>query len=60
MAFSDALAARARKVDVRREYHRMSGLRHGFNGSKFFSTKVAGDQTAFDRLLRFASARLRR
>ena len=56
----DELVARARDQRVRTEYHRLRGGGHGFRRSGFFTAKVAGDQTAFDRLLRFASARLRR
>ena len=41
------------------EYHRVSGGRHGFGGTRFFTRRVAHEQTSFDRLLAFAKKRLR-
>jgi acetyl esterase/lipase len=55
----DALVARARSVGVRTEYHRIAGAGHGFAGTNFFARNVAGDETAYERLLRFARAALR-
>ena len=55
----DQLVARARRVRVRTEYHRIPGGAHGYAGSGFFTRAVVGDQTPFDRLLRFARAELR-
>jgi acetyl esterase/lipase len=55
----DQLVARAKAKHVRAEYHRMPGGTHGFAGSRFFTAKVVGAQTPFDRLLRFAGAELR-
>ncbi|MGI8729786.1 MAG: alpha/beta hydrolase [Solirubrobacteraceae bacterium] len=56
---SDDLVARARDVGVRAEYHRLAGRRHGFVATDFFGLPVRGAQTAFRRLLAFASAELR-
>ena len=58
VALSDSLFARARAQRVRAEYHRIEGGTHGYAGAKFFSEKVARDQTSLDRLLRFAGAAL--
>jgi acetyl esterase/lipase len=55
----DQLVARARDQHVPVEYHRIPGGRHGFVGTEFFTRKVAGAQTSFDRLLAFAEKRLR-
>ena len=55
----DALVARARSVAVRAEYHRVAGAGHGFVATGFFTRDVAGDETAYERLLRFAKAALR-
>ena len=59
VALTDQLVARARAVRLRTEYHRMTDAGHGFVASRFFTEAVAGDDTPFDRLLDFASARLR-
>jgi acetyl esterase/lipase len=56
----DQLVARARAQHVRHEYHRIRGAGHGYASTGFFTRRVAGRQTAFDRLLRFASTALRR
>jgi hypothetical protein len=58
VALDDQLV-RARAQHVRVEYHRISGGLHGYDGSRFFTQKVAGSQTPFDRLLRFATTELR-
>lgn len=50
----DDLVARAKAVGVKNEYHRVPGGGHGFGGTKFFTRKVTGGQTAFQRLLRFS------
>ena len=55
----DALVARARGKGVRAEYHRVPGGRHGYAPSGFFTRPVAGERTAFERLLRFARRALR-
>ena len=55
----DALVARARSVGVRTEYHRIPGAGHGFGAIGFFTRNVAGDETAYERLLRFARVALR-
>jgi acetyl esterase/lipase len=55
----DALVARARSVGVRTEYHRIAGAGHGFGATGFFMRNVAGDETAYERLLRFARTALR-
>ena len=54
VTLSDALVARARGQGVRAEYHRVPGGRHGYAPSGFFTRPVAGERTAFERLLRFA------
>ena len=59
IALDDALVAPARAVGVRREYWRVTGGVHGYDGVQFFTRRVTGTQTAHDRLLRFASAALR-
>jgi acetyl esterase/lipase len=60
VALSDALVARARAQKVRNEYYRIRGGVHGYDGSEFFTRAVVGNQTPFDRLLRFAKSALRR
>jgi acetyl esterase/lipase len=55
----DQLVARAKRMHVREEYHRIPGGKHGFGGTGFFTRKVTGDQTSFSRLLAFAKRRLR-
>jgi acetyl esterase/lipase len=55
----DELVARARAKHVRTEYHRIPGGTHGYPGTKFFTYRVVGKQTSFDRLLEFAKASLR-
>ena len=59
VTFDDALAARARAVGVRTEYHRIPGGRHGFPATGFFTRPVTGGQTPFRRLLGFATRALR-
>jgi acetyl esterase/lipase len=59
VALSDQLTARARAQEVRTAYHRIAGGTHGFAGTRFFTRKVAGSQTALDRLVAFARAELR-
>ncbi|MGZ4276579.1 MAG: alpha/beta hydrolase [Solirubrobacteraceae bacterium] len=56
----DQLVARARAQHVRTEYHRIPGGLHGFNGSQFFTRRVVGAQTPFDRLILFARSALGR
>jgi acetyl esterase/lipase len=60
VGLSDELVARARAQRVRSEYHRLRGGLHGYAPSRFFTRKVRGSQTSFDRLLRFARSALRR
>jgi acetyl esterase/lipase len=55
---SDDLTARAERVGITTEYHRIPGGGHGHIPSGFSSAPVAGEQTAFDRLLAFAEAQL--
>ena len=55
----DALVARARAEGVDVEYHRIEGGGHGYVGSHFFSERVAGTPTPFDRFLAFARRELR-
>jgi acetyl esterase/lipase len=50
----DQLVARANAEHVPAEYHRVPGGGHGYIASQFFTRKVAGDDTAFDRLIEFA------
>ena len=59
VGLDDALVARAKDQGVRNEYHRIAGGAHGYPGSKFFTQKVVGDQTSFDRFLAFAQRALR-
>jgi acetyl esterase/lipase len=54
----DRLVARARKVGVPAEYHRVPGGGHGFEATGFFTREVRPGQTAFDRMLRFAERAL--
>jgi acetyl esterase/lipase len=58
VAMSDELVARAADQHVPHEYHRIAGGGHG--PPRFFTEPVSGDETAFDRLLDFARAKLRR
>jgi acetyl esterase/lipase len=58
VAMSDELVARARAQHVPNEYYRIAGGGHG--PPRFFTEPVSGDETAFDRLLDFARAKLRR
>jgi acetyl esterase/lipase len=58
VALSDQLVERARAQRVPHEYHRIAGGGHG--PPRFFTEPVAGDDTAFDRLLAFARTHLRR
>jgi len=60
VGLSDELVARARAQRVRSEYHRLRDGLHGFAPSRFFTRKVRGNQTAFDRMLRFARSALRK
>jgi acetyl esterase/lipase len=50
----DDLVARAKAVGVKAEYHRVPGGGHGFAGTQFFTRKVTGGKTAFQRLLGFS------
>ncbi len=59
VALDDQLVARAHAKHVPAEYHRIPGGTHGYDGTQFFTRKVAGDETSFDRLLSFAKKRLR-
>jgi acetyl esterase/lipase len=59
VALSDRLTKDARARRIRTEYHRLRGAGHGFDRTRFFDRRVAGRQTAYDRLLRFAAAELR-
>lgn len=59
MSLDDQLVARARRQRVPSEYHRIAGGGHGYVDSGFFTREVVGEQTPFDRLLRFAVAALR-
>jgi acetyl esterase/lipase len=56
VVLDDELVARARAQHVRHEYHRVPGGGHGYGGTGFFTRRVAGRRTAFDRLLRFATS----
>jgi len=47
----------ADRVDV--ECHRIEGGGHGYVGSRFFTERVAGTRTPFDRFLAFARRQLR-
>jgi acetyl esterase/lipase len=58
-ALDDQLVARAQQEGVRNVYYRVPGGTHGFTGAQFFSRKVSGNQTAYDRLLLFAQQLLR-
>jgi dienelactone hydrolase len=60
VTLDDQLIARARRQDVRNEYHRIQGGAHGYDGSGFFTREVVGSQAPFDRLLRFANKALER
>jgi acetyl esterase/lipase len=57
--FSDQLVARAREIGVPAEYHRIPGRGHGFSASGFFTARLGGGPTPFERLLRFAASALR-
>lgn len=59
VALSDQLIARATAQHVPNEYHRIEGAGHGYEASRFFTSPVSGEDTAFDRLLDFARSRLR-
>jgi acetyl esterase/lipase len=50
----DRLVARARKVGVPVEYHRVAGGGHGSVATGFFTREVRPGQTAFDRMLKLA------
>jgi acetyl esterase/lipase len=54
VVLDDQPVARARRQGVPNEYHRIPGGGHGYDGSRSFTEPVAGEQTPFDRLLRFA------
>lgn len=54
----DQLVARAQAQGVRTEYYRVPGGTHDYQGTQFFTRPVVGSQTAFDRLLLFASQEL--
>jgi len=54
----DDLTARAKAVGVKVEYHRVPGGKHGFGGTQFFTRKVTGGKTAYQRLLSFSRASL--
>ncbi len=56
---SDEMDARARAQRVPVEYYRIAGGGHGWNGSGFFKRPTADGQTIFERMLDYASARLR-
>jgi acetyl esterase/lipase len=60
VTLDDQLVARARRQRVPNEYHRIAGGGHGYVDSGFFTSEVVGEQTPFDRLLRFAGAALRK
>ena len=59
VTLDDQLVARARRQHVPVEYQRIPGGTHGFAGTQFFTRKVAGGETSFERLLAFAVKRLR-
>jgi acetyl esterase/lipase len=59
VALDDQLVDRAEEQGVRNEYHRIAGASHGFAGSQFFTARVVGNQTPFDRLIVFARSALR-
>jgi acetyl esterase/lipase len=50
----DDLTARAKAVGVKVEYIRVPGGAHGFAGTQFFTRKVVGGKTSFQRLLAFS------
>jgi acetyl esterase/lipase len=50
----DDLVARAKAVGVKSEYHRVPGGGHGFGGTQFFTRRVTGGKTPFERLLGFS------
>jgi acetyl esterase/lipase len=58
VAQSDVLVAAADAAGIPNEYHRIPRGGHGYLPSGFVDRLVAGNQTAFDRLLAFAEARL--
>lgn len=58
VGYSDKLAARATALGVRNEYLRVPGAGHAFDATGFFTRKVAGNQTALDRLVEFAVSTL--
>ncbi len=60
VALDDQLVARARRQQVRNEYHRIQGGGHGYDAAGFFTRTVVGTQTPFDRLLGFAKTALRK
>jgi hypothetical protein len=46
--------------ELANDYHRIAGGWHGYDDSGFFTGRVVGRQAAFDRLLSFAEAALRK
>ena len=52
-------STRARSRHVRTEYHRIAGGVHDYAGARFFTEAVHGQETSFERLLRFARTALR-
>jgi acetyl esterase/lipase len=54
----DLLVAEARREGVPVEYHRVPGAGHGSGATGFFTREVTPGQTAFDRMLDFATAAL--
>ena len=54
VALEDELVARANALGIATEYHRIPSGGHGYSGTRFFTEKVDGDQTPYDRLLAFA------
>jgi acetyl esterase/lipase len=58
VVLDDQLVARARRQQVRNEYHRIQGGGHGYDATGFFTRTVVGAQTPFDRLLGFAKTAL--
>ena len=59
VALDDRLVARARRVGVPVEYHRVPDAGHGFGGTGFFTREVRPGETAFDRMVAFFLRRLR-
>jgi acetyl esterase/lipase len=58
IVLDERLVDQARAVGIQVEYYRVPDAGHSFGPTGFFTREVRPGQTAFDRMLRFASRRL--